>query len=445
MRPFEIFFPENTDFRAVLIIVVIAFVFGLFAKLAKKDKDFDPTQLALLALLVVSAVTSQLARGWLSGAITVLTDFAVPALMFLLVGWNVTTMRRVRLMAWVFVIVGVIWSVMAIAAHQSGFMSDVLLVRQSVSGVENALQARHPSEDILRQWLWRVRALGFLNDSNDFGQYLLVCLVFVFALCEKKSMVRWLLVFLPASSLLLIAIYLTHSRGAVVGLGLVLFFFISMKLGKLKTALMFLPVVLLASGLTIGEASRGFSADEESAGGRLEAWSMGLQMLKGSPLFGVGYGAFLDHHGYTAHNSWVLCFAELGLFGYFAWNSLMMVCLLPMIRILRFSIKFERSESYLWLRSVAAATLGFLVCSFFLSRTYPATHYVLLAMCVASSRIYMQSLAANNASEKYQGLNDLVRLRLKDWLPKTLILMVLSIIGFWIFTIVYWKIFGGAR
>ena len=58
---------------------------------------------------------------------------------------------------------------------------------------------------------------------------------------------------------------------------------------------------------------------DESNAGRLDAWSAGLGMFRQQPFFGVGYNMFTDHNEITAHNSFVLCFAELGLFGYFIW------------------------------------------------------------------------------------------------------------------------------
>ncbi len=35
----------------------------------------------------------------------------------------------------------------------------------------------------------------------------------------------------------------------------------------------------------------------ESSSARLDAWAAGFQMLKSNPLFGVGFGAFIDFNG----------------------------------------------------------------------------------------------------------------------------------------------------
>lgn len=48
---------------------------------------------------------------------------------------------------------------------------------------------------------------------------------------------------------------------------------------------------------------------------RVELWSAGIDMLRGSPLFGVGHGHYQDDAGQVAHNSFVHAFAELGFIG----------------------------------------------------------------------------------------------------------------------------------
>ena len=77
------------------------------------------------------------------------------------------------------------------------------------------------------------------------------------------------------------------------------------------------PLLMALGGTGFIAASaiggRAISSKEQSAAERIEAWSVGLELLKWRPLFGAGYGNFTDHHHLTAHNSFVLCFAELGL------------------------------------------------------------------------------------------------------------------------------------
>ena len=48
---------------------------------------------------------------------------------------------------------------------------------------------------------------------------------------------------------------------------------------------------------------------------RLGYWAEGLQLLRDSPLFGIGQGNFGLAIGNVAHNSFVHCFTELGVIG----------------------------------------------------------------------------------------------------------------------------------
>ena len=70
---------------------------------------------------------------------------------------------------------------------------------------------------------------------------------------------------------------------------------------------MALPVLLLGG-------RSGENADQSTLE-RYEAWSTGLTMFRGNPVFGVGARQFAEHHYLTAHNSYVLSFAELGFPG----------------------------------------------------------------------------------------------------------------------------------
>ena len=61
----------------------------------------------------------------------------------------------------------------------------------------------------------------------------------------------------------------------------------------------------------------------EGGADRLELWSSGINLIKTHPFFGVGLGNFADEVGITAHNSVVVCAAEIGLVGFYAWVLLL--------------------------------------------------------------------------------------------------------------------------
>ena len=171
----------------------------------------------------------------------------------------------------------------------------------------------------------RIQARSFLADPNDFGQMLIALLPCLFFFWKKGSPPRNLLfVYLPAT-VLLFGLYLTHSRGAMMAVLIVAVVAGRKKLGLLPSTI---GAGLLFVGLTATGWSGGRDVSAASGSDRTDAWGAGLELLKAHPLFGVGYGRFSEYYTITAHNTLVVCAAELGLFGFFCW----MLFLFPTLR-----------------------------------------------------------------------------------------------------------------
>jgi O-antigen ligase len=92
------------------------------------------------------------------------------------------------------------------------------------------------------------------------------------------------------------------------------------KLGVVKSLVIAVMGTVAVTALNVS-GGRGMDNDD---GGRVALWGTGLQVFKAHPLFGVGPGNFSNFNGnfQTAHNSYILGMAELGVFGYFFWMSL---------------------------------------------------------------------------------------------------------------------------
>ena len=104
-------------------------------------------------------------------------------------------------------------------------------------------------------------------------------------------------------------------------------------------------------------------------------------MLQHQPIFGVGYGNFLNHHYLTAHNSFVLCFAELGLVGFFLWVGMLALGFTGVNQVVQ-RAPADSLEYKLGVQ-LQASLVGFMTCAWFLSRTYQPGLYLLLALCAA--------------------------------------------------------------
>jgi hypothetical protein len=196
-------------------------------------------------------------------------------------------------------------------------------------------------DEIVGQVL-RIRGAGFLNDPNDFAQILEIALPLTFMGWRQGRVVANLLIVVLPAALLLCAIFLTHSRGALLGLAVIALMAGRRRLGTTTSAVLTVALVLLLLSLNF-TGGREISAAEGAE--RLDAWAMGLEFFKSAPLFGIGFGAFSDLNEITAHNSFVLCLAELGLIGSILWVALLVAPMMSLNRIISFTEKSETMDA----------------------------------------------------------------------------------------------------
>jgi putative inorganic carbon (HCO3(-)) transporter len=276
-------------------------------------------QTYLMLGFVAAIPLSQVANQWFGGAVDSLREILPSAAIFFFIVANVSTLRRLKIVVWVVIATCLSVGVEAMCGYYGGFHSDVFAFLESGQ-------------------LLRLRAAGFLNDPNDFAQMLLIALPLMFIWWKRGRIVLNTFTVLVPAVFLLWAIYLTHSRGALVGLGLLAIAAFQNKLGKLGS-------VILGGALVFGMMAFDFTGgrglSDASTAGRVDAWYAGLQVLKRAPLFGIGFGGFTDINGITAHNSFVLCLAELGLVGSTILVALFTSTLIDLNRIIN-------SQEHLW-------------------------------------------------------------------------------------------------
>ena len=133
----------------------------------------------------------------------------------------------------------------------------------------------------------------------------------------------------------------------------------------------------------------------DRANGRLEAWYAGIQMLIGNPVFGVGKGNFMDHHGLVAHNSYIHVAGEMGVPGYSLWGGMIVLSMFAAYRIKKefndwdsTEINQETKEEYTaevkMNQAIFYSMIGFMITAFFLSRQFTLLLFVFLGMLTAS-------------------------------------------------------------
>jgi hypothetical protein len=168
-------------------------------------------------------------------------------------------------------------------------------------------------------WFPRMRAFGFLNDPNDLAQFLITVAPFLWLQWRaKRFLMNACRVLLPAAVVLL-GVFLTHSRGAIIAMVAVLLFAFKDSIGRTRSIIL---AVLAFVAMQVFNFSGGRTLSIGAGTDRIDAWSAGLEMFRSSPIFGVGYKQFFENYGAQAHNSFIHCAAELGFFGYFFWMAL---------------------------------------------------------------------------------------------------------------------------
>jgi hypothetical protein len=242
----------------------------------------------------------------------------------------------------------------------------------------------------------RMCGTGIFGDPNDLALVLVTAiplgLYWLTDAGQKFTRPLWLAAILLSGY----ALMLTHSRGGflalLAGLGTVFY----LRFGAIRTLLagaLVLPVLL---ALFAGRMTT-ISTDETTGQSRIQLWSEAFVYFRYSPLFGIGMDNYHMYSKLIAHNSFLHCYAELGLFG----GSLFLGAFYMAIRgILELRRQpgmqgAEQGESSLpdaeltrLYPYLAGMLIAYTVGICFLSRSYMVPTYTLLGLAVVYLRLY---------------------------------------------------------
>jgi hypothetical protein len=162
--------------------------------------------------------------------------------------------------------------------------------------------------------LVRLSAVGIFGGPNDLSRVAMVAIFLCLAFMNARRAGPVRLVYVGLMVMFAYALHLTQSRGAFLGFltGVVVLFYGRYGFRKtLLVSLLVVPVLLSAFG--------GRQTDLNTSSGtgqqRIQIWSEGLMLFRGSPIFGIGMNRYAEELGLVAHNSFVHCFTELGFVG----------------------------------------------------------------------------------------------------------------------------------
>ena len=378
-------YPGLAELRLMLILaqaclIVTLIEWGMTAR--KRRASFKEVQVWLTLVFFGLAIFGWARIGWLEEAIGAFSILNIIFGAFIMLVANLTTLKRVKTLVTVFVVSCVVMTVQGMAAFYYNWQRELFVMEWHAPEDEPDAQPDPDNPDIPR-----MRNIGFLEDPNDLAQTLAMALPLLGIAWRKGRAFRnWLLV-APTGGFLLWGIFLTHSRGGLVAVTVMVLMALRERIGKVKAGVL---TTLMITAAVAFNATGGRAMRDESSDARVEAWASGIMMLRQNPLFGVNFGNFAEAHerGITAHNSFVLCFAEMGLVGFFVWMAILTTCYIELQRLINFPVNdLEDLELRRWSRAIRLCLTTFLVAAFFLSRTYILTLYMLVAFVVAMEDI----------------------------------------------------------
>jgi putative inorganic carbon (HCO3(-)) transporter len=368
LRPQE-FVPGFVGMPVMLILGGATFGLTILHAVFKRQKIFDfkiPQNLIMVWFFLAIAV-SHLTHFYAHGALNSSMDFLSVFIMYLLIVNLVNTQTRVKITLYLLLGMTLFLALQGIVQYYTGF---------GIAG-----QEAYQDE--------RIRAIGIFSDPNDLALALLIILPFLFYKITRGGNPLVKLAVIISSIIIIYAIFLTQSRGGILSLGLLVFFMLCKRYGRMVGIVG--GIFIMAGIFIAGPARMGdISPEEASIYGRVEAWSLGLDLFKSNPLFGVGADRFIEYHFRTAHNSFLLCASELGLFGLFPWVMLILISLKNSFFVATQEHVDTGSGLKLCAESIFFGIVAFVSAAFFLSRTYNELLYILVGLSVAVTGIMMR-------------------------------------------------------
>ena len=380
VRPGDII-PGWEGFPFVQILAGISAVAVIASVIVRPRRFCDLPHDGVVIGFFLAIVVSNAAWGWFFGAYQAMLTMAPAIFCYFLLRSAVESPKQLRGIAYTVIALTLFLAVNGIVQFHTGFgIGDIAPVEMASFSLDTE-QTQPPDDSEEQADVRRIRGAGIFNDPNDLALALVIATPFLVGPLVRRTSAK------PAQLLagvllvpIIVALYYTNSRGGILGFGAALLPYLYRRFGKVAG-----PIVAmagLAALLLLGPSRMStLDASESSAQDRIQSWSEGLQMFKSRPLFGVGFGRYIEFNPLVAHNSFVHTLGELGLFGAFCFVG-MGYCFFQGTRR-RVNLQpedAERLQMRAWGDDLRQSGLGLIVCTMFLSRQYNMLLFVWLAM-----------------------------------------------------------------
>jgi putative inorganic carbon (HCO3(-)) transporter len=405
-------YPVLAQYRIALWVGVAGLAVSGLEVIVKRRTPLATLPFALLAgFAILMAVSRMVSDRWLGAPVMVLQRFGPSLTMFVLAAWSVDSLRKLRVATTVVILLSMLLLIQGAAAYHFGYDAKHFLLEARAGDEDRSdaavfddpeyvaitSEANAPKDhvevtedapyseanDTDGPPVTRIRGLGLLHDPNDLAVGFVVALALLGGAWHAKDRVQAALLAIPIGALGY-GVFLTRSRGGTLAFLVVLWRVVASRFGRLPAIVLTIALASGAAAMNFGSGRSLRAPSDEAASGRLIAWTEGLEMLKTSPILGIGYGQFLEYHTLTAHNSMVLCFAETGLLGYFFWVGLLVVTCLELQALKHLPDENDLGGSFKdWANVLQLSIVAFMTAAFFLSRTFVPMLYLLLGLSAA--------------------------------------------------------------
>lgn len=361
----------------LMIILALISLISWFFELIYSRKKIVPAPQNLFMILFLAAITASVAiTFYFGGALSAFNDFGKTVLIYFLIGNLLATLKKIKFFIWVLILLSLFLAVDGIRQYYTGVgLAGQTMIQET-----------------------RIRGISIFGDPNDLALTLILVVPFLLIYIFNKTVFYKKIFSFIILCPILYAVWLTNSRGGILSLGVVTFFFVKKRLKNFWGIL--IGILLLVLMIQFGPSRMNqLTVQEESAYGRIAGMSNGFWLLRNNPLLGSGYGSFSDKYYFTAHNSIMLVAGETGMIGLFFYIGLIYFSIKNLSRIERMPVTSSSDRSANFATALKISLIGFLVGSFFLSRAYNILLYIMIGLSVA----LVQSKGNAFVSKEYRG------------------------------------------
>ncbi|HEX5705137.1 MAG TPA: O-antigen ligase family protein [Pyrinomonadaceae bacterium] len=377
VRPSELYDSPVTASMA-LVVGIVTLVFFLPTQLALEGNLSAPlTEVKLIVLFTMLAVVNiPLAMSPQDAWLTFSGTFIRCVVMFVVLVNVVKTETRLKGLLFLAIGTAFLLSLGAIDEYRRGL---AMVEGYRVSG----------------------RGVGIFGNTNDMALFVVTILPIALAFFFGSRSKAGKIVFASLSAVMLASIVLSYSRGAFLGLIVVLIFF-TIRLRQRNRLAIIAGILVVSVGVSfLVPGNYGIrllsifvpSLDpvQSSDLRRAELFRSIYTALR-HPFFGIGMGNYMDQvslRGYVTHNAYTEVAAEMGLGALACYTMFIVAPLRKLGQIVRETFD-QRANSRLYYLTLGlqASLIAYMVSSFFLSVAYLWYVYYLVGYAVCLRRIY---------------------------------------------------------